>query len=237
PGVSAGVLFPLPNGNLSDFVINLSSTDVQNLKNGLLYVNVHSANFPAGEIRGQFGASSSASSFQFSAANLNVAETAGTKAVTVTRIGNTSTAATVNYTISNGSATSPSDFVAAAGTLNFAAGETFKTFSVSIVDDLYVEGNETVNLSLSGPSSGAFLSSPNTATLTIVNNDSISPLPAQVILEEAGPASDQALAFESLLLLRDPFKVQSVASWLSLGSDRNTRVTIFSPDLRLNPGE
>ena len=81
PGVSAGVLFPLPGGNFSDFVISLSATDVQNLKNGLLYVNVHSANFPNGEIRGQFGSSASASSFQFNSASVNAAETVGTIAV------------------------------------------------------------------------------------------------------------------------------------------------------------
>jgi uncharacterized repeat protein (TIGR01451 family) len=236
-GVTAGVLFPLPTGNLSDFVINLSATDVQNLKNGLLYINVHSSNFPNGEIRGQFGVSPSASSFQFSSANLSVAETAGTIAVTVTRSGSTASPASVNYTVAGGTALSPTDFVSASGTLSFAAGETFKTFSVSIVDDLYVEGNETVNLTLSAPSSGAFLGSPNTATLTIFNNDNISVLPPQLVLEESGPAPNQAVALDSFILLRDPFPVQSIEPWFNLEPDKNTRVIIFSPDLRLNPGE
>src|SRR3989454_3532443 len=52
PGVLAPVLFPLSDGNLSDFLITLTATDVQNLKNGLLYINVHSNNFPNGDIRG-----------------------------------------------------------------------------------------------------------------------------------------------------------------------------------------
>jgi aldose sugar dehydrogenase len=237
PGVAAPVLFPLPNGNLSDFVVGLSATDVQNLKNGLLYINAHSSNFPNGEIRGQFGASASASSFQFGSASLNVAETAGTIAVTVTRSGSTASPASVNYTVSGGTAVSASDFVAGSGTLSFAAGETFKTFSVSIVDDLYVEGNETVNLSLSAPSSGAFLGSPNSATLTIFNNDNISALPPQLVLEESGPAPNQAVALDSFILLRDPFPIQSIEPWFNSGADTNTRVIIFSPDLRLNSGE
>jgi uncharacterized repeat protein (TIGR01451 family) len=237
PGVTAGVLFPLPNGNFSDFVISLSSTDVQNLKNGLLYINVHSSNFPSGEIRGQFQSVPSASSFQFNASSLAVSETSVSVPVTVTRLGNTSNAAAVNYAITGGTASSPSDFIAATGTLNFGAGETFKTFSVSVVDDLFVEGDETVNIVLSNPGSGAFLGSPNAATMTIFNNDNVSSLPPQLILEESGPVPNQALALESLLQIREPFTVQSIANWLDLGSDRNTRVMVYSPDLRLNPGE
>src|SRR6185369_1157420 len=37
-------------------------------------------------------------------------------------------------------------------------------------------------------------------------------------------------------LVRDPFRVLSIAEWLDLGTDRNTRVSIFS-NLQLNPGE
>src|SRR6266567_7937705 len=101
PGVIGPILFPLPNGNLSDFLISLTPTDVSNLKNGLLYVNVHSANFPNGEIRGQFGTSSSASSLQFSAANYMFSESSGRATVTVTRLGDTSMAASVNYATSD----------------------------------------------------------------------------------------------------------------------------------------
>jgi len=237
PGVIAPILFPLANGNLSDVSISLTATDVANLKNGLLYINVHSSNFPNGEIRGQFQGGSSASSLQFNSAASYVPETGGSALITVTRLGSTAAPATVDYATSDGTATSPSDYLATSGTLHFAAGETFKTFYVPIVDDLFVEGNETVKLSLSNPTGGAFLGSPNTATLTIVDNDVITPSPPQLILEESGPDPNEAAAFDSLLFLRDPFHVQSVASWLDLGPDRNTRVTIFAANLKLNLGE
>src|SRR6185503_11423989 len=45
PGVTAPVIVDLPDGQLSDFAISLTSAQVQDLKNGLWYINVHSSNF------------------------------------------------------------------------------------------------------------------------------------------------------------------------------------------------
>src|SRR5207247_5245570 len=59
----------------------------------------------------------------------------------------------------------------ASGTLTFFPGETSKSFLVPIIDDLLVEGNETVNLTLSSPAGGATLGTPSSAVLTIVDND------------------------------------------------------------------
>ncbi|HEV2904171.1 MAG TPA: CHRD domain-containing protein, partial [Pyrinomonadaceae bacterium] len=236
-GVAAPILFHLPNGNFNDVVVSLSATDVQNLKNGLLYINLHSSNSPSGEIRGQFGASASASSFQFNSTSFSVSEKTANATITVTRIGNTTTAATVNYSATNGTATSPADYSSSNGTISFAAGETVKTFSISISDDLFIEGSETITVTLTNPSSGTFLGSPNTATLTISDDDIANTSPPVLRLDSSGPDANQAAAFDSLLLLRDPFPKQSIAPWLDLGSDPNTRVLIFVTNLSLNVGE
>jgi len=236
-GASAPILFPLVNGQLSDVVIALTPTDVQNLKNGLLYVNVHTSNFPNGEIRGQFGPAGSAGSFQFNASSVLVAERSGTATLTVTRLGNVTSSASVDYVTSNGTATSPADYGAATGTLAFAAGETVKTFTVPINDDLFIEGNESLSVALVAPSAGNFLGSPNTATVTIVDNDVATIFAPQLLLETSGPAVNQLAALDSLLFMRDPFPIQGLATWLNLGADHNTRVMVFATNVTLNANE
>ncbi len=122
-----------------------------------------------------------ADTVQFSQSSFNVGEAAGTLDINVTRGGNTSSAATVNFATTdnfgvqcnqfNGQASAKCDFNTRGGTLRFAAGETTKTITMSIVNDGYVEGNETFTLTLSNPS-GMTLGSPTTSTITIVDNDS-----------------------------------------------------------------
>ena len=236
-GVIAPILYPLPSGNLSDFVIALTTTDVQDLKNGLLYINVHSNNFPNGEIRGQFGNAGSSSSFQFNSSSVIVGERSGAATLTVTRLGSVTSAASVNYLTSNGTATAPADYTATAGTVTFAAGETVKTFTVPISDDVLIEGNESFNVVLTGPSAGNFLGSPNTATVTIVDNDVATVFAPQLIIDASGPNVNQLAALDPILSMRDPFPVQSLATWLNLGGDHNTRVTVFATNVTLNPNE
>jgi len=119
-----------------------------------------------------------ASAIQFSANNYNISEAGGHVDVNVTRTGDTSSAAAVDYTtldesLGAGHASQASDYEMAVGTLTFAPGETSKTFSVLIVDDKLVEGNETLALTLSNATgTGVSLGNPNTAEVTIIDNDS-----------------------------------------------------------------
>jgi hypothetical protein len=54
PGVSAAVLFPLPTTNpINTCVGPLDKDQKKDLRGGLYYLNVHSVDLPAGEIRGQ----------------------------------------------------------------------------------------------------------------------------------------------------------------------------------------
>ena len=226
PGVSASPIVPLALGQLNDVAITLTASQVQDLKNGLLYVNVHSANFPAGEIRGQFVSSLSSTSVQFGATNYIVNENTENVLVAVTRIGNLTNAVTINYATSNGSAQAPLDFVVASGSLEFAPGERVKFVSVSIVDNALVEGVETFKLSLSSPSGGAVEGSPFITTISILDDDK--PL---IVTEQNTP---RAAAVDSVWLLRDPFSLRSVQNF---SADHHTRIMFFATGVDLLPGE
>jgi hypothetical protein len=54
--------------------------------------------------------------------------------------------------------------------LTFTSGQTSKTFTVPILNDTLVEGNDTVYLVLGTPT-GALLAAPDTATLRITDED------------------------------------------------------------------
>jgi uncharacterized repeat protein (TIGR02543 family) len=108
-------------------------------------------------------------SIQFSSASYSVKETAGEVIVTVNLSGAATQPVTVTYTASDGTATNGSDYTAVQSTLSFEVGQTSQSFSVPILSDTELEGDETVNLTLSDPIN-AISGVPDTATLTIVDN-------------------------------------------------------------------
>ncbi len=112
-----------------------------------------------------------AGTVQFSSATYSVNENTASVTITVTRTGGTASGVTVNYATSDGTATAGSDYTAKSGTLTFRAGVAQKTFTIPITNDTLDESDETVNLTLSDPTGGATLGTPDTAVLTISDND------------------------------------------------------------------
>ncbi len=107
----------------------------------------------------------------FSNANVSVAETSKTATVTVSRSGPTTSAVTVDYATSDGTATAGLDYRGVSGTLIFAAGQASRTFAIPIINDTLDENSETVIVTLSNPTGGAQVGTQNTAVLTITDND------------------------------------------------------------------
>ncbi|HEV7398081.1 MAG TPA: SBBP repeat-containing protein, partial [Pyrinomonadaceae bacterium] len=108
--------------------------------------------------------------FQFSVGSYVASETTGFAVITIQRSSGASGPASVDYLTSNGTASQRTDYTITIGRLNFATEETSKTFRVPITDDLYSEGDETINVTLSNPV-GATLGTPNPAQVTITDND------------------------------------------------------------------
>jgi len=108
---------------------------------------------------------------QFSSATYSVQEDCTALTITVNRVGDSSTAVSVDYNTSDGTATERRDYITALGRLQFAAGEVSKTFVVLINEDSYVEGNETFTINLGNPL-GVALGTPAVATVTIIDDPS-----------------------------------------------------------------
>jgi len=127
---------------------------------------------------------------RFSSATYNTTEGAGFTTITVQRIGDLSQAVTVNYatpddstattvlpcSTASGVASSRCDFETALGTLSWASGDgASKTFTVLINQDNFVEGPESLTLTLSNlTGAGVGFPTPGattmTATLTIADD-------------------------------------------------------------------
>ena len=119
---------------------------------------------------------------QFSSSSYTVNEGDGRVIITLTRSGDTTSSAAVNYATNDSGgllncdiiihiASPRCDYINTLGTMSFAAGEVSKSFSVAIVDDAYAEGNETFTIGLNTPR-GTALGAQSTATVTIIDNDS-----------------------------------------------------------------
>jgi hypothetical protein len=106
-------------------------------------------------------------------------------------------------------ASSRCDFTSAFGRLSWAAGDAAdKTFKVMTTQDYYVEGPETLALTLSNPTGNAQFSGPSTETLTIIDD----------VSEPSGnPIDDSGMFVEQLYrdFLNRPSDPAGKAFWVN----------------------
>ncbi|MEP7155324.1 MAG: Calx-beta domain-containing protein, partial [Betaproteobacteria bacterium] len=153
PGGGGGVSQPCGVVNLEDNARSMNNmrSAMQNVKATVV------ADPPPGAI-------------QFSASSFSAAETAGTVNVTVSRIGASNGAVSVNYATADGTAKAGYDYTAASGTLSWASGDSAnKTIAIALINDGVTEGGETFSVSLSSPTGavGIFMGLPTTASVII----------------------------------------------------------------------
>ena len=125
----------------------------------------------------------------FSATSYTTSEALALATITVKRLRGVSTPVSVSYATGGGTATAGTDYTASAGTLSFPAGVVSRTFTVPIVDDGDIEGDETVSLTLSNPSPGATVVPPAVASMVIHDNEpSLALVSANYSVGEAKPS-------------------------------------------------
>jgi len=151
----------------------------------------------------------------FSSATYSGAEDGGPVTVTVNLDAISSNTVTVDYASDdNGTATAGSDYTSVTGTLTFIAGETSKTFTVTPINDIIVECNEAVTLTLSNPTD-ALLGNNHHATLTINGDDSICSSPNVAIPDSnINGITDSLVVSDSAILTDLNVYVNATHTWV-----------------------
>jgi uncharacterized delta-60 repeat protein len=91
--------------------------------------------------------------------------------VTVQRTYGSYGTVSVGFNTQDGTAVSGLKYLSTNGVLNFADGETSKSFVVQAVNTATAEGPEYLNVNLFNPTGGASLATPTNATVTILNTN------------------------------------------------------------------
>jgi hypothetical protein len=108
-------------------------------------------------------------------ASYSVIQSAASLTVTVNRTGGSTGSVSVNYATTNGTAVAGTDYTATSGTVEWSDGDaTSKTFVVPVSNATSFSGSKTFTITLSGPTSGAILGTPDSATATISGATAIS---------------------------------------------------------------
>ena len=145
-------------------------------------------------------------------------------AVTLSRAA--TSAFTVDYATSDGTAQAGADYTAASGTLSFQSGDSSKTIDVSVLDDAHDEGEETLTLTLSN-ASGAYLAD-GEATGTIENADL---MPAALLARFSRATAEQVVTTieERMAAPRERgFRARLAGRELQSGQERDFALGLLS---------
>ncbi len=220
PGEVEKPVVVLVNGDTVDETQETLSLDISNVQNATV-----SSSRGTGFINDDDGPTISINDVSVTEGN------AGTKTATFTLSlsGPSVEAIAVRAITTPGTATASTDYNPINSVVIFQPGTVTRTVDVGILGDTNLEPNETFSVNLSEPFGTTIADGEGVST--ILDDDIL------LVLEESGPAPQQAAALESLLFTRDSFRVKSVVDWFNLPPNQKTLVMIFAQNLRLNQGE
>ncbi len=110
--------------------------------------------------------------FRLLQSSVTVNENAGSITFSVLREGGDDGAISVSFLTSDGGAMAGTDYLTAAGTLQWPDDDDDpRSFTVNLLDDAIAEDSESFNVMLTSPTGGAGLGSPSLTVVTIVDED------------------------------------------------------------------
>ena len=179
------------------------------------------------------GGTAAPGAIQFSAANYTVNEDAATATITLVRLGGSQGTVSVHFATSDGSPFSSGKYTPLSGSISFGPGVTSRQFSIALINPgRNLEGDQTVDLTLSSPGGGAALGVFPTATLTLHDTSQIGPgdldpafgTDGVAILPTGGTASSAA---PKVIALQPDGKIVTVSA--------GTPVTVWRTDASGQP--
>ncbi len=156
---------------------------------------------------------------------------------TVTRGGNTTGSNTVDVATSNGTATTAdSDYVANSTTLSFTAGQTSKTFAVTVNGDTKFEPTETFNVNLSNATGASATISDNLGVGTITNDDTQPTISIADVTQAEGNAGTSNFVFAVTLSNASSQTITVDYATADVSATAGSDYTAASGTLSFSPG-
>jgi CSLREA domain-containing protein len=180
---------------------------------------------------------------KFAQANTNDTETnSGTHVVNIVvqRVSGADRAVSVDYEITDGSATATdNDYSAVNGTLTWANGDaTDRNIPITVKGDAKFEPDETVNIKLVNAMGGATIAGTNPVTLTITNDDSVPTISIDNVTHPEGNSS--TTSYDFTVSLSHPSYLPITVDYATVNDSATAPsdfTSVTTTQLTFNPGE
>src|SRR6185436_12429652 len=144
---------------------------------------------------------------------------------------------TVNYAATGGTATGGGvDYTLASGTLTFNPGDTSKTIAIAITNDTLNEGDETIQVTLSGPAN-ATLGAITVHTYTVQDDDAV---PSVTFASASSSGSESSTTANLAVSLSAASTLPITVNYAATGGTATgggIDYTLASGTLTFNPGD
>lgn len=169
---------------------------------------------------------------------VTVNENIGEATLIVTRTGDLTKPSAVSYITSNGTATGGTDFIAASGVVNFAAGQANATINVDINDDTLVENAEEFNVTIGSPTNATI--GIDKAVVIINSDDVAAPPPTGAVLSVDNVSVNEGAGTVSVRITRTGDLTGTIGFGWSTSNDTaysGLDYTAASGGRTFNPGQ